>query len=333
LEAILGSQTIAPSLQQQLMVPTIQNTIRTFDSSTDLPYRGAGPALIVLEAEHDTGLADEVTRYYPDAPREPILPPNTAHPTAYEIHLDPSMIAAHRGLEPSRQPDGSYRADLAIDMPGPYSFQVAADSSVKIDGAPVRTDEPLQLVPGNHLLEAQLPSGSTSLEWRPPGAANYQPINDARLFTAPAGGNGLLATFYPTRDFEGTPAVSVIDPLLAHFYHLSPFGRLNLSLSIWSAEWVGSIDVPRNGTYRFEADRLSRAGLWVDNKPIFDDTSEGAAEMQTGSVVLTAGRHPIRVRLQTLGEAGPRLYLYWTTPGGTRSLVPGQVLYPPSPEP
>jgi PA14 domain/Dolichyl-phosphate-mannose-protein mannosyltransferase len=329
-EAILGSQTIAPSVQQQLMVPTIQNTIRTFDSSTDLPYRGNGPALVVLEAEHDTGLADEVARYYPDAPRQPMLPSNSTHPTAYEIHLDRNVIAAHRGLAASRQPDGSYRADLTVDVQGAYAFQVSPGSSATIDGQNVATDEPLLLVPGNHLLEARLPDGTEILQWRPPAATSYQPIDDARLFSAPPGGNGLLATFYPTQDFQGTPTASIIDPTLAHYYHLSPFSRLNMSPSIWSAEWLGSIEVPTAGTYRFEADRLSRAGLWIDSNVLFDDTPEGADDIQVGSAVLTAGRHAIRVRLQNRGDAGSRLYLYWTPPGGTRTLVSGQVLYPPS---
>ena len=80
-----------------------------------------------------------------------------------------------------------------------------------------------------------------------------------------------------------------------------------------------------------EGDRLSRAGLWVDDTQVFDDTADGASQTQSGSAQLSAGRHQIRVRLQNRGEGGPRLYLYWTPPGGGRELVPGRVLYPPPP--
>ena len=38
------------------MVPRQHQIIRSFDASTDLPYRGNGPGLIILETEHDAGL-------------------------------------------------------------------------------------------------------------------------------------------------------------------------------------------------------------------------------------------------------------------------------------
>ena len=64
-EAILGSATIAPSPQAALLAPEWRDKIRIFDATADLPYRGRGPALVLLETEHDAALADEVARYYP----------------------------------------------------------------------------------------------------------------------------------------------------------------------------------------------------------------------------------------------------------------------------
>ena len=328
-EVILGSQTVAPSLQQQLMVPSIQNTIRAFDATTDLPYRGNGPGLIVLESEHDTGLADTVSRFYPDASRTPVLAPNATRPTAYEIELDPSVIVAHRGLAAGRQPDGGWRADLTVDVSGAYAFNVGGSTAMTLDGAPVTSGQTMQLAKGNHLVTL---TGGSDVTWRPPGASTFTPIEDARWFAAPAGGNGLLATFYPTASFRGSPVETLIDPVLAHYYHLSPLAPLNLSPPTWSAEWLGSLEVPTAGTYRFEVDRLSRAGLWLDNQVVFDDTPEGAPELQAGSIQLSQGRHAIRVRMQDRGDGGPRLYLYWSPPGSTRELVPGGALYPPPPQ-
>jgi hypothetical protein len=90
--------------------------------------------------------------------------------------------------------------------------------------------------------------------------------------------------------------------------------------------------VPAAGAYQFEADRLSRAGLWIDGAPVFDDTTDAADAAAKGSRQLEAGRHAIRVRFQDRGDGGPRLYLYWTPPGGVRNLVPGEALFPPVPE-
>src|SRR5262249_60213218 len=102
--------------------------------------------------------------------------------------------------------------------------------------------------------------------------------------------------------------------------------------SSWPGGWRARPRAPADGTYRFEADRVSRAGLWIDERPIFDETEDQRAELAAGTVELSAGEHSIRVRLQDRGQGGPRLYLYWTPPGGTREVVPGRVLYPPRPE-
>jgi alpha-L-fucosidase len=202
-----------------------------------------------------------------------------------------------------------------------------------LDRTPVKTGETLELARGNHLLVLSGASNTRQLEWQLPGASTYQKIDDRRLFAAPDGGNGLEATFYPTQTFEGSPVVRIIDPILAHYYHVTPFAFLNLSPAQWSAEWQGEIDVPTDGTYRFDAERLSRAGLWLDgaSAPVFDDTLDLPSASNSGTVQLSAGRHPIRVRFQQRGDGGPHLYLYWTPPGGARQLVPGSVLYPPAP--
>ena len=205
---------------------------------------------------------------------------------------------------------------------------------LSIDETPLSTGQAVQLARGNHLVVlsgASYPAATPQLTWMAPGATGWQPIDERLIFAAPEGGNGLEATFYPTLDFQGSPNDTIVDPVIAHYYHVNPLARVNGSAQSWSVEWNGSIDLPTTGAYRFEADRLSRAGLWVDDTQVFDDTADGASQTQSGSAQLSAGRHQIRVRLQNRGEGGPRLYLYWTPPGGARELVPGRVLYPPPP--
>jgi alpha-L-fucosidase len=128
------------------------------------------------------------------------------------------------------------------------------------------------------------------------------------------------------------PRESVIEPLVGQYYHLSPLRRVAADTRDgWSAEWRGFIDVPTSGTYGFQVERVSRAGLWIDERVVFDETPEDAPEVNFGSVALTAGRHAIRVRLQNRNAGGPRLYLYWIPPGGQREVVPGRALYPVPP--
>jgi hypothetical protein len=333
-EAILGSAIIAPSEEQQLMVPALQNTIRAFDPSADLPYQGNGPALVILESQYDSGLANEVARYYPDAVRRSIYPPNGVTTAADEFELAPGVIAAHRGLLAGLRADGTWQVDLSVDTPGDYALRATPGLRLSVDGRTVAETDHVALVRGNHRVElgGTLGSGTDpSLEWQPPGSTTWQTIDNRLLFAAPNGGNGLQATFYPTQDFQGNPTETIIDPILAHYYHTNPLARVNVSPSTWSAEWLGEIDVPTTGEYRFEAERLSRAGMWIAEQQVFDDTVDGPTAATAGSVQLTAGRHAVRVRMQDRGDGGPRLYLYWTPPGGAKELVPGRVLYPPLP--
>jgi hypothetical protein len=333
LEAILGSPTIAPSLQQQLMVPRLQQVIRAFDATTDLPYRGNGPAVMILETEHDAGLAEEVARYYPNAVRRPIIPPNGTRPTVDELFLEPNVLVAHQGLALTSSASGAaWRGGVALNAPGEYGFRVPVGFSLTVDATRLGETDRVQLARGNHLLNVTGPAGPTpELNWWPPGATTWQTIDERALFVAPEGGNGLEATFYPTPDWQGSPTETIIDPVLDHYYHVSPFARLNLSPPSWSVEWHGTLDVPAAGTYRFESERLSRAGLWIDAQTIFDDTQVDGPI--SGVAQLTAGRHDIRVRLQNRGDGGPRLYLFWIPPGGGREVLPGRVLYPPPPKP
>jgi DNA-binding beta-propeller fold protein YncE/4-amino-4-deoxy-L-arabinose transferase-like glycosyltransferase len=334
-EAILASQTLAPSVQAGLLPPPVRDTIRAFDASTDLPYRGAGPALIVLETEHDAALVDQVMRMYPTARRVPILAPGAARPLVEEVILDRDVLAARRGM--AAVGDGAWRALLAVDPPGMYRLAAPAGLQLSVDGSAPANQAQFDLWRGNHVLDVRgtLPPGQTlEVLWQPPNATELRVIDPRALLPPPEGGTGLAATLYPTQTWQGSPQVQLIDPLPAHYFHTNPFSRVNFDPhNSWSAEWVGLLDVAADGTYRFEADRQSRAGLWIDDRQVFDDTADGAPEMTAGTIELQPGEHYIRVRFQDRGQGGPHLYLYWTPPGGARQVVPGRVLRPPEPPP
>jgi hypothetical protein len=326
-ERILGSPTIAPSVESSLLPQPLRDSIRAFDATTDLPYRGAGPALIILETEHDAALVEEVMRYYPDATRVPVSAPNAVRPLVEQVILEREVLAAHRGIV---QVDAeTWRTLLALDTPGTYAFSAPAGMQLSIDGAPPSAAGTFELARGNHLVEVR-GAGLPDVLWQPPGATALQALDPRVLFVPPEGGTGLAATFYPTQTWEGTPREHLIDPLVAHYFHTNVFARLNFDPGgSWSAEWRGFVDVPTSGTYRFEVERISRAGLWIDERLIFDDTAEGATLSIFGTAELSAGRHEIRVRYQSRQEGGPRIYLYWTPPGGARQIIPGRLLYPP----
>jgi Dolichyl-phosphate-mannose-protein mannosyltransferase/PA14 domain len=361
-EAILASATIAPTVQAALLAPEWRDKIRVFDATGDLPYRNRGPALVLLEAEHDTALADEVARYYPAAARRSIGAPDSQKPLVEELQLDSDVLDAQRGFmavftgadgtRAERQERSaelrardapvplpaqvSARMGLMIDQPGAYGVRVSDGFRLGVDGETVpASGARVELARGNHVLtvDGTLTSDTPLVvSWQPPDGTERRPIDRGALFVAPEGGNGLEATFYPSRTWEGTPQEKLIDPILDHYYHLNPFQRRNVQpRDSWSVEWRGFIDVPATGSYAFEVERISRAGLWINEQLVFDDTPEGSIEKRSGAIELSAGRHPIRVRLQNRADGGPRVYLFWIPPGGQREVVPGRVLYPPLP--
>jgi Dolichyl-phosphate-mannose-protein mannosyltransferase/PA14 domain len=362
-EMILGSPTIAPSVESDLLVPGLRDRIRAFDATADLPYRGDGPVLIVLETEHDAALAAEVARYYPDAARVETSAPNGVRPLVEQFTLERDVLAARRGVDATYQgADGStvrrleygadlsardvpvatpaqviWRGGLALDVSGSYAFEVPSDFALDVDGAPLSTSGSVDLARGNHVFELRgtLAAGQPlRLAWRPPAVNDAQAIEPRVLYVPPEGGNGLAATFFPTLSWEGRPREQVIDPIVSHYFHVNPFSRLNVDPhGNWSVEWRGLLEVPAAGTYRFEAERISRAGLWIDERVVFDDTANDAPEQTSGVAELASGQHQIRVRLQDRAEGGPGIYLFWVPPGGARQVIPGRALFPPLPTP
>jgi hypothetical protein len=102
-ESVLASNTMAPSIEADFLVPNKKNLIRPFDPVADIPYRGRGPGLIFLETEHDQALADLVAEVYPEAPQMPIQAPSGGKPIVTGFVLSPDVVAAHRGARVTYQ--------------------------------------------------------------------------------------------------------------------------------------------------------------------------------------------------------------------------------------
>ena len=88
--------------------------------------------------------------------------------------------------------------------------------------------------------------------------------------------------------------------------------------------------MPELGTYRIGLEQVSTASVWIDDRLVL--TNDRRNQYEDGEVTLTAGRHPIRVRFRDLDSAS-HIYLFWTPPGQSRHIIPGQYLYPHAPDP
>jgi PA14 domain/Dolichyl-phosphate-mannose-protein mannosyltransferase len=362
--SILTSTTMAPSVQAAFLVPDLQATIRQFDPAGDLPYRGTGPGLVFLETEHDQALADEVARMYPDAIRQPVRPPGGGRAIVEGFRLEPDVLAGHRGVQATyRGADGAtamrtevrpefdpalstapvalpatvnWQGGLQLDTTGEYSFRVPSGFELRIDGEVVPAAGPgvrIRLVRGNHTLRQSgsiEPGTQARLEWRPPGGIQWQPVAAEMLFVHPTGGLGLQLALFSGLDTGSQPLEEYVDPVLSHFYHVSPLARVHLDPKVWSAEWVGQLDAPEAGTYGFVLDHSQAAAVWIDNQQILGNLS-GPSDIHNSTLNLASGLHAIRVRFEKSMDGSPWINLYWTPPGGPPGSVPGSALFPPPP--
>jgi hypothetical protein len=94
------------------------------------------------------------------------------------------------------------------------------------------------------------------------------------------------------------------------------------------ADLVGYIEVPADGVYSFSVSAQGRAALYVGNRMVVEHNGKrglkGLLE-EFGSVALARGRHPIRI-VFARGSGPYALYVHWSGPGITKSLVPEKSL-------
>jgi hypothetical protein len=335
--------------------------MHAIDPTDDLPYRGMGPAFIFLETEHDQALADEVARMYPGAPRQTLAASDGGKPLVDEFRLDPQLLSVHRGLTATyRGADGAsverlestpdvtadqvpvalpakfaWRGILAVDVTGEYALRVTPGVQMRLDDQPVPQVDGggarLRLARGSHAFEVSGSIDATHparLEWRPPGKADWQVVPTGALFVAPAGGTGLQLTL---ASVTNTTVDESIDPVIAHYYHRSPFSRLHVEPGVWTAEWVGHLIAPSTGRYAFSLNHSHSAGVWIDDQQILGNL-EGASDTLNKILDLSSGPHHVRVRFEKSADGSPWLYLSWTPPGAPSAPIPTSALLPPPPE-
>ncbi len=98
----------------------------------------------------------------------------------------------------------------------------------------------------------------------------------------------------------------------------------------YSVRWIGQIEVPTSGVYRFLTESDDGVRFWIGGVRLIDNWGSHALEEDSGSLPLEAGRR-YAVRLDYRQNAGDAVVrLSWEPPGAGRSLVPADVLFPPA---
>jgi hypothetical protein len=296
---------------------------------------------------------------YPSAQFEILPTDSNFPPAVYVVQLKPSDIASVQGLDfrywagddwtgeatpvaSGRSPvlDVTWPDDKSPALPfvaewsgvlyapayGQYTLAVEAPGRVAltVDGKTVEGSGALSMTPllalGNHSLQLRAAGGQgrVRLTWQP---ATGEPgtIPQWALYGLPVAAHGLLGKYYPNPDWQGTPAMERVDPLLNVYFHLTPLPRP------YSVEWTGALEVPYGGVYGLGLRSIDQSRLYLDGQLVVDDAKPD--EIIQNFVTLQAGLHDLRITFQDQ-TSRTRIHLYWTRPGNEQEIIPSSYLWP-----
>ncbi|WP_221390331.1 alkaline phosphatase family protein [Dyadobacter sp. NIV53] len=145
-------------------------------------------------------------------------------------------------------------------------------------------------------------------------------------------GNGLTTTFY-----QGNALTKI--PFFAKMKQgsswISPEFNINLDQlnallekgnSSFALKFEGFIQIDKAGKYTFSTQSDDGSKLFVDGKEVVDNDGNHGVLEETGSIELTAGKHPIRVEYYN-NDGGFWLDAFYKAPGMAKQLIPADKLF------
>ena len=134
---------------------------------------------------------------------------------------------------------------------------------------------------------------------------------------------GLWRSIYADAHPDGRPIdVSVAENASFAAYNVDA----KPAVGPYSIEWYGLLRIDEGGAYTFWTDSDDGSWLYVDGRLVVDNGGRHGLERQSGTIDLTAGLHPLRVRFNDLGGTG-LLDVYWNPPGVVeRQPIPNELL-------
>lgn len=158
----------------------------------------------------------------------------------------------------------------------------------------------------------------------------------ATIAVSSCGGEGLVGNYYPTKDFTGTPVQRIdrriwfADANGTNWYHYSsdevnwPSSTLGKTEQ-FSVIYEGYLLVPADNTYTFYLTSDDGSRLWIDtigdiDTPFIDNWGIHVPQERRGSITLSAGSHPVRLKMYENWGAAV-FHLEWSSPAFERTPV------------
>jgi streptogramin lyase len=130
---------------------------------------------------------------------------------------------------------------------------------------------------------------------------------------------GLTGLYREGIGFEGPPTAARVDPVISFYFHHVALPRP------YTVEWKGRLYAPEAGVYTLATEQLSTSQFFLDGQNLI--TNNSMNNLIEAPVELTKGWHDIRILYTDQGNAS-HMYLYWTPPGKSRTIIPSAFLWP-----
>jgi hypothetical protein len=242
---------------------------------------------------------------------------------------------------------------LAPAVTGTYTFYTNSDDGVRlwVNGQLIInnwTDHPATENNGSISLEQgklydikleyyEGGGGATiQLLWQPPNGSK-QIIPSNNLLTAPIeyapsfennpnfGPNGLLAEYYNSTNFTGTPVSRIESQVNLRLDNGSPYPGVNTNNV--SVRWTGKLAPTVGGKYTFYTNSDDGVRMWVNGVQIINNWTDHPATENSGSIDLEQGKvYDIKLEYYQ-GGGGAIIQLFWQPPAGSKEIIPTKNLF------
>jgi hypothetical protein len=135
---------------------------------------------------------------------------------------------------------------------------------------------------------------------------------------------GLLGRYYPNTRWQGNPELVRIDPYLIFSWE----STFPVSTPLFSAEWIGRIEISTAGRHAFRLESDDGSTLEIDGRLVVDNGGMHQPVSVSGVVRLDPGLHAVRLRYANDAFTGA-LRVFWTPPDGSERVLDCETLHPP----
>jgi len=337
-------------------------TYQNFDPAAVFPVQGADKEGVLLFVAPDSWVVrSQAEALYPSVRIETFKHPESGNVVLYKLFWEREEIAATQGLDAryarletgqngrsvalvDDQIEVAWGEDAPLEYPfevawsgalltpqyGAYSFQIETtgqcrlelDGRAVLSGAGTVTRQ-IAMAQGTHALQVDCQiagPGGVRLLWATPDDVTLQTVPYEMLYRTFWPVRGLVGRFYANAEWAGDPAFVRIDRQVGYYFHFIPLERP------YTVDWSGQVVAPVAGVYRFGAQAISWAAVYVDGQLVVESAAPG--QYSDGEISLAPGAHEIRVRYRD-NQSHSQVYLYWQTPEGERELIPFDALLLP----